>query len=147
MLPDVIQDIWNKMEILNRCWSCSIGMHYTICTWDDVKRYFSRVYLRRPIKWVVGITESMIYIFRLNLVVCRECLPISLVNLISIPVLYWDHRNEPWCIVMLRLRRERPARPPPPPPPPPAPIIVKRFGCTAIHNKALYKCIIHSCSH
>ncbi len=23
-------------------------------------------------------------------------------------------------------------------------MIVKRFGCTAIHNKALYKCIIHS---
>ncbi len=23
-------------------------------------------------------------------------------------------------------------------------LIVKRFGCTAIHNKALYKCIIHS---
>ncbi len=23
-------------------------------------------------------------------------------------------------------------------------IIVKRFGCTAIHNKVLYKCIIHS---
>ncbi len=26
-------------------------------------------------------------------------------------------------------------------------IIVKRFGCTAIHNKALYKCIIHSFIH
>ncbi len=23
-------------------------------------------------------------------------------------------------------------------------MIVKRFGCMAIHNKALYKCIIHS---
>ncbi len=23
-------------------------------------------------------------------------------------------------------------------------MIVKRFGCTAIHNKALYKCVIHS---
>ncbi len=23
-------------------------------------------------------------------------------------------------------------------------MIVKRFGCTAIHNKALYKCLIHS---
>ncbi len=23
-------------------------------------------------------------------------------------------------------------------------MIVKRFGCTAIHNKALYKCFIHS---
>ncbi len=23
-------------------------------------------------------------------------------------------------------------------------MIVKRFGCTAIHNKVLYKCIIHS---
>ncbi len=23
-------------------------------------------------------------------------------------------------------------------------MIVKRFGCTTIHNKALYKCIIHS---
>ncbi len=23
-------------------------------------------------------------------------------------------------------------------------MIVKRFGCTAIHKKALYKCIIHS---
>ncbi len=23
-------------------------------------------------------------------------------------------------------------------------MIVKHFGCTAIHNKALYKCIIHS---
>ncbi len=29
-------------------------------------------------------------------------------------------------------------------PPPPPHIIVKCFGCTAIHNKALYKCIIHS---
>ncbi len=28
--------------------------------------------------------------------------------------------------------------------PPPTHMIVKRFGCTAIHNKALYKCIIHS---
>ncbi len=27
--------------------------------------------------------------------------------------------------------------------PPPPPTIVKRFGCTAIHNKALYKCFIH----
>ncbi len=27
---------------------------------------------------------------------------------------------------------------------PPPHMIVKRFGCTAIHNKALYKCIIHS---
>ncbi len=27
---------------------------------------------------------------------------------------------------------------------PPPPMNVKRFGCTAIHNKALYKCIIHS---
>ncbi len=35
-------------------------------------------------------------------------------------------------------------RPPPPPPPPPPHMIIKRFGCTAIHNKALYKCIIHS---
>ncbi len=26
-------------------------------------------------------------------------------------------------------------------------MIVKRFGCTAIHNKALYKCIIHSFIH
>ncbi len=26
-------------------------------------------------------------------------------------------------------------------------MIVKRFGCTAIHNKALYKCIIHSFVH
>ncbi len=26
-------------------------------------------------------------------------------------------------------------------------IIVKRFGCTAIHNKALYKCIIHTFIH
>ncbi len=26
-------------------------------------------------------------------------------------------------------------------------IIVKRFGCTTIHNKALYKCIIHSFIH
>ncbi len=23
-------------------------------------------------------------------------------------------------------------------------MIVKRFGCTAIYNKALYKCIVHS---
>ncbi len=23
-------------------------------------------------------------------------------------------------------------------------MIVKRFGCTTIHNKALYKCLIHS---
>ncbi len=23
-------------------------------------------------------------------------------------------------------------------------MIVKHFGCTAIHNKALYKCLIHS---
>ncbi len=28
--------------------------------------------------------------------------------------------------------------------PPPPHMIVKRFGCTTIHNKALYKCIIHS---
>ncbi len=28
--------------------------------------------------------------------------------------------------------------------PPPPHMIVKHFGCTAIHNKALYKCIIHS---
>ncbi len=27
---------------------------------------------------------------------------------------------------------------------PPPPMIVKCFGCTAIHNKVLYKCIIHS---
>ncbi len=26
----------------------------------------------------------------------------------------------------------------------PPPMIVKRFGCTTIHNKALYKCLIHS---
>ncbi len=26
-------------------------------------------------------------------------------------------------------------------------MIVKRFGCTTIHNKALYKCIIHSFIH
>ncbi len=26
-------------------------------------------------------------------------------------------------------------------------MIVKRFGCMAIHNKALYKCIIHSFIH
>ncbi len=26
-------------------------------------------------------------------------------------------------------------------------MIVKRFGCTTIHNKALYKCIIHSLWH
>ncbi len=26
-------------------------------------------------------------------------------------------------------------------------MIVNRFGCTAIHNKALYKCIIHSHTH
>ncbi len=26
-------------------------------------------------------------------------------------------------------------------------MIVKHFGCTAIHNKALYKCIIHSFIH
>ncbi len=35
-----------------------------------------------------------------------------------------------------------------PPPPPPTHththMIEKRFGCTTIHNKALYKCIIHS---
>ncbi len=30
------------------------------------------------------------------------------------------------------------------PPPPPPHTIVKCFGCTTIHNKALYKCIIHS---
>ncbi len=29
-------------------------------------------------------------------------------------------------------------------PPPPPHMIVKRFGCTTIHNKVLYKCIIHS---
>ncbi len=28
--------------------------------------------------------------------------------------------------------------------PPPPHMIVKRFGFTGIHNKALYKCIIHS---
>ncbi len=28
--------------------------------------------------------------------------------------------------------------------PPPPHMIVKRFGCTAIHNKALYMCTIHS---
>ncbi len=27
--------------------------------------------------------------------------------------------------------------------PPPSHMIVKRFGCTAVHNKTLYKCIIH----
>ncbi len=27
---------------------------------------------------------------------------------------------------------------------PPPHMIVKHYGCTAIHNKALYKCIIHS---
>ncbi len=32
-------------------------------------------------------------------------------------------------------------------PPPPPPMIVKCFGCTTIHNKALYKCIIHSFIH
>ncbi len=26
-------------------------------------------------------------------------------------------------------------------------MIVKHFGCTAIHKKALYKCIIHSFIH
>ncbi len=26
-------------------------------------------------------------------------------------------------------------------------MIVKRFGCTTIHNKALYKCIINSFIH
>ncbi len=26
-------------------------------------------------------------------------------------------------------------------------MIVKRFGCTAVHNKALYKCFIHSMLH
>ncbi len=26
-------------------------------------------------------------------------------------------------------------------------MIIKRFGCAAIHNKALYKCIIHSVVH
>ncbi len=26
-------------------------------------------------------------------------------------------------------------------------MIVKRFGCTTIHKKALYKCIIHSFIH
>ncbi len=31
--------------------------------------------------------------------------------------------------------------------PPPPHMIVKRFGCTTIHNKALYKCIIHSFIH
>ncbi len=31
--------------------------------------------------------------------------------------------------------------------PPPPHMIVKHFGCTAIHNKALYKCIIHSFIH
>ncbi len=31
-----------------------------------------------------------------------------------------------------------------PPHPTPPHMIVKRFGCTTIHNKALYKCIIHS---
>ncbi len=30
---------------------------------------------------------------------------------------------------------------------PPPHMIVKHFGCTAIHNKALYKCIIHSFIH
>ncbi len=30
---------------------------------------------------------------------------------------------------------------------PPPHMIVKRFGCTTIHNKALYKCIIHSFIH
>ncbi len=29
-------------------------------------------------------------------------------------------------------------------PPPPPPMNVKHFGCTAIHNKVLYKCIIHT---
>ncbi len=33
---------------------------------------------------------------------------------------------------------------PPPPPPTHTHMIVKHFGCTAIHNKALYKCIFHS---
>ncbi len=33
------------------------------------------------------------------------------------------------------------------PPPPPPHVIVKRFGCAAIHNKALYKYIIHSFIH
>ncbi len=28
--------------------------------------------------------------------------------------------------------------------PPPPHKIVKRFGCTTVHNKALYKCIINS---
>ncbi len=31
--------------------------------------------------------------------------------------------------------------------PPPTHMIVKRFGCTTIHNKALYKCLIHSFIH
>lgn len=26
-------------------------------------------------------------------------------------------------------------------------MIVKHFGCTAIHNKALYKCLVHSLIH
>ncbi len=30
-------------------------------------------------------------------------------------------------------------------PPPPPHMIVKCFGCTTIHNKALYKCINHEC--
>ncbi len=31
--------------------------------------------------------------------------------------------------------------------PPPPRMIVKRFGCTTIHNKELYKCLIHSFIH
>ncbi len=54
----------------------------------------------------------------------------------------WVHM---WCIVVVFTGGDRGETPPPPPTH--THMIVKRFGCTTIHNKALYKCIIHSLWH
>ncbi len=49
-------------------------------------------------------------------------------------VVLWQPSHHPSGCCTLVVVEERP----------PPHMIVKRFGCTTIHNKALYKCIIHS---
>ncbi len=71
--------------------------------------------------------------------------PLSIIHLIgsislsSPPVagVWWAHWRHCPVAVVASSRRD----------PPPPHMIVKCFGCTTIHNKALYNCIIHSFIH
>ncbi len=90
--------------------------------------------LHRPFQsWPPNNPHPLDWLYLSLLSTCSWCVVSALAPLycgchriIQVDAAHW------WC-----LRRD------PPPPPPPPHLIVKHFGCTAIHNKVLYKCIFH----